>query len=118
MPCLLLLVALPMAVIAQLSEKEDKAQLAQFLSAYKVAKSNFAKNPKSTSAKTRFIAATDRFALASMTTGTLDRKVKYRQALHLYREVLKIDPKNHDASNNSALIISIYKQLGRPVPQG
>ncbi|MDR3708937.1 MAG: tetratricopeptide repeat protein [Capsulimonadaceae bacterium] len=43
--------------------------------------------------------------------------VKYRAALQDYRHALKLDPNNKDAANNKALIESIYRGMGRPIPE-
>ena len=76
----------------------------------------FKKSPTNEQAKSDYIAKTVRLATASMASESLDRKVKYRQALKYYREALKVDPTNEEAKNNSEMIISIYKSMGRPVP--
>jgi tetratricopeptide (TPR) repeat protein len=110
-------VLLASAWAGQAAEKADRAQLAQCQAEYKVAKALLAKSQKNNSIQHRFIVATDRYATASMFSIVLETKIKYRQALHLYREVLKIDPNNHEASVNSAEIIAVYHSLHRPVPQ-
>jgi hypothetical protein len=43
-------------------------------------------------------------------------KVKYRAALDDYRKALSLDPENAEAKDNKAMIESIYKSMGRPVP--
>ncbi len=43
-------------------------------------------------------------------------KVKYRAALDDYRKALALDPENSEAKGNKAMIESIYKSMGRPVP--
>lgn len=68
-------------------------------------------------AKKAYIDATVKFATATMTSPELDAKVKYKAALKLYREALKLDPKNEEATNNSKMIEDIYKSMGRPVPE-
>lgn len=45
------------------------------------------------------------------------RKVKYRAALEDFRKALAADPKNQDAKAAKDTIESIYKSLGRPIPQ-
>lgn len=81
------------------------------------AKTAYHKHPKSASAKKRFVEAGVKYGHMSMTAPDLSPKVKYRQALRIYREVLKVDPKNPVAKPESDLIISIYKSMGRPVPK-
>jgi len=97
-------------------KNNDEPDLLALAKAQKIAQSNLADRPNSSVAKSNFIVATDRLATASMSSQTLDRKIRYRQALRLYRDVLKVDPTNFEAKNNSKLIISIYKQLGKPIP--
>jgi hypothetical protein len=41
----------------------------------------------------------------------------YKYALGDFRHVLKYDPSNEEAKAKSEQIISIYKQMGRPVPE-
>ncbi len=92
-------------------------QLQQIGTEYKAAKAALSKNPKDAKAKKRFVAAGVKFGHESMMSSVLDRKLKYKQALTVYREVLKVDPKNPVAKQESELIINIYKSLGRPVPK-
>lgn len=94
----------------------DRAELKKHELGYKQAKAAFAKTKNAKTKKT-YVDATVRFGTASMTSPVLDRKVKYKNALALYREALKLDPKNAEAKNNSEMIISIYKSMGRPIPK-
>lgn len=96
--------------------KNDAAELKRHEQAYKAAKQAYSKN-KSEKTKKAYVQATVRFGTASMTSPALDTKVKYRQALRLYNEALVLDPKNKEALNNKALIVSIYESMGRPVPK-
>jgi tetratricopeptide (TPR) repeat protein len=47
----------------------------------------------------------------------LPPRMKYPTALKHYREVLKYDKENKTAQNGITTIESIYKSMGRPVPQ-
>lgn len=94
---------------------EDK-QLASLRKAYESAKKSLSAKPKDKKLQQAFVVAGDRYALATMMAPSLSPKVKYPGALRLYREVLKVDPKNREAANNSKMIIDIYKQMGKPVP--
>ena len=96
---------------------EDKKRLATLEKSYVAAKATYTKKPQDAAAKKAFVAAAVKFGHESMMSNTLDRSLKYKQALRVYREVLKIDPKNPVAKPESELIISIYKSLGRPVPK-
>lgn len=97
--------------------KAAKAALAKAAKAYATTKSVFVKSPKVPNAKSRYVAATVAYGTASMFSPVLDRKLKYKQALNLYREALKHDPKNKEAKTNSDMIIAIYRQMGRPIPK-
>ncbi len=101
---------------SKVAPADESIDLGKLTAEQKAAADKFQKDPQSPQAKQNFIAATDRLATASMASPDLDRKVKYRQALHFYREVLKVDPKDDEASSNSQLILSIYKQLHKPAP--
>ncbi|HLP15924.1 MAG TPA: hypothetical protein VK470_06690 [Bacteroidota bacterium] len=57
-----------------------------------------------------------KFADFYMTNDTLPPKVKYPSALREYRAVLALDASNAEAQKGADLIISIYNQMGRPVP--
>lgn len=95
---------------------KSKAELARCQKAYASTKAAYTKKPKSAPLKKAYVEATVRYGTASMMLPVLDRKIKYRQALNLYREALKLDPTNKEAINNRDMIVSIYKSMGRPVP--
>jgi tetratricopeptide (TPR) repeat protein len=84
---------------------------------YEAAKKAYLAKPKDKAKKDAYVKATVVYGHESMVSPKLGAKVKYRQALRLYREALKLDPKNPVAKQESELIVSIYKQMGRPVPQ-
>ena len=84
---------------------------------YLSAKAALAKKPKDKKVRDQFVTAGVKYGHESMTSPALDARVKYKQALKVYREVLKIDPKNPVAKPESELIVSIYKQMGRPIPE-
>ena len=105
-----------LALLATSALAQSAAQVKAYGSAYDAAKKTLAAKPKDAKAKVAYVAAGDRYATATMMSPDLDRKAKYRDALKVYREVLKVDPKNHEAKNNSDMIVSIYKSMGRPVP--
>ena len=110
-PLLLATVAL-----AALASAQTATEVKAYGNAYAAAKKGFAARPKDPKARQAVVAAGDRYATATMMSPDLDRKAKYRDALRIYREVLKVDPKNHEAKNNSDMIVSIYRQMGRPIP--
>ena len=103
--------------MAKPATKEDQKRIQTMQKAYDVAKADFSKHPKDAAAKKRFVAAAVKYGHESMMSPVLEPRVKYRQALHIYREVLALDPKNPVAKPESDMIISIYKSMGRPVPK-
>ncbi len=96
--------------------KEEKAKLVKLEKSYRDSKAKYVKTPKDEKVKKAYVDATVQFGTATMTAESLDRKVKYVGALRLYREALKIDPKNKEAKANKEMIESIYKSMGRPIP--
>lgn len=125
MKLLLALVALVIAGLgsaqpymnAQKPDPNAAKKLAALQKAYVSAKAAYAKKPKDAKVKKAYIDVTVVYGHESMMSQTLDRKVKYKQALNLYREALKLDPKNPIAKKESELIIGIYKQMKRPIPK-
>lgn len=116
-----IVILLAMLVIAAFSfgqqgTDKDKATLAKAEKAYTALKANFTKHPKDAKAKKEYVAATVAYGHESMINPSLGPRVKYRQALKLYREALKLDPTNKVAKEESEMIIKIYKDMGRPVP--
>lgn len=107
---ILALVVLAASVVAQTA-----AEIGIYGKKYESAKKALAAKPKDKGLQKAFVVAGCRYGTASM-NGELPPRVKYRQALRVYREVLKVDPKNKEAGNNSKMIIDIYKSMGRPVP--
>ncbi len=112
----ILFLAVALAAGAHAQSQEAK-QLAEFRAGYVKAKAALAAHPNDRKAKRAFVAAGDKFALATMTAESLPRKTKYVDSLRIYREVLKVDPQNGEAKNNSQMIVAIYKQMGRPIPK-
>ena len=95
----------------------SKVDLTALEKNYDTAKALYEKEPKDAKAKDAFVDAAVSYGHESMMSPDLDPKVKYKQALRIYREVLKIDPENKVAKPESDLIIKIYKSMGRPVPE-
>jgi tetratricopeptide (TPR) repeat protein len=112
----LLAAALLLAVSAR-AQTDEKKELATYQKAYSAAKKILAAKPKDPKVRSNFVAAGNRLATRTMTADSLPPRMKYPTALRLYREVLKVEPKNYEAKNNSEMIISIYKSMGRPIPK-
>lgn len=99
------------------TEQVSAEKLAKADKDYQAAKKAFDKNKKDAKLKKKFVDSTNTFALANMYSATLTTKVKYRNALKYFREVLAVEPKNKIAKEQSDMIISIYQQMGLPVPK-
>lgn len=113
LPALLLAAAL--ATLAGAQSKNTR-ELMQFRAAYASAQKSLTAYPRDPKARKGFVAAGDRLALFTMSADSLTPHEKYAGALKIYREVLKVDPKDGEAKSNSNLILSIYKQMHRPIP--
>lgn len=94
----------------------DNPSTAVLKADYEKAAANLKAHPKDKKTRTAFIAASDRYAAGEMVDPNIDRKIKYKTALELYRAVLKVDPNDVEAKNNSAIIIDIYNKLGKQPP--
>lgn len=101
--------------------KAEKAKLAKLAANSKAARNAYEKNAgKPTAGKFKKAAADTimKEADAVLVSPAMGPKDKYPKALGLYREVVKLDPKNKEAQDAIKTIVSIYKQMGRPVPGG
>lgn len=97
--------------------KAERLALANAKTKYTKAKAAYAKKPKDAKLKKGYIDAAVAYGTTTMNSGALTPREKYPIALAVYREVLKLDPKNKEALNNSKMIEEIYKSMGRPVPK-
>lgn len=84
---------------------------------YRSTKATYNSRPKDKKAKDAYVEATVKLGHETMVSPDYPARFKYKKALQLYREALKLDPKNPVAKQESDLIIQIYKQMGRPVPK-
>jgi TPR repeat protein len=121
-----MLLILPGAVMAQKgpfqggksgTEQVSAEKLSKAEKDYNASKKAFEKNKKDAKLKKKYVDSTNTFALANMYSATLSTKVKYRNALKYFREVLSVEPKNKIAREQSDMIISIYQQMGLPIPK-
>lgn len=99
-------------------QKGTKEELTKLEAIYKKTKAEGAKAKASPKQVKAYVAATVAYGNCVMMSPTLPPREKYPKALNLYREALKLDPKNKVALDNKKLIEDIYKQMGRPVPKG
>lgn len=111
-----LLVALAVLMPAPVSDASSKArlELESARKAYAQASAEFKSDP---STKTAFVDKTVALATTVMMSPEVDRKVKYKEALGLYRDALKLDPENKEALENSQMIEQIYTSMGKEVPK-
>jgi hypothetical protein len=61
--------------------------------------------------------AANTLATATMYDPELPARVKYREALRLYRQVLARLPDHPEARANTETIVGIYQSMGREVPE-
>jgi hypothetical protein len=99
------------------SVEAPKPKLSDLKKVRAAAKAAFEKSPKDEKSKKAYVEATVKLGTATMNAAELPPREKYRGALALYREALKLDPKNEEALENKKLIEDIYKSMGRPIPQ-
>lgn len=118
---LLLALSIPMVAAAQTTkadlDKKELAALAALEKKYVAAKGAYTKKPKDAKLKQEYIKVSLKLANDTMVSPPLPPKVKYPKALRLYREVLKVDPKNKEATENKKMIEDIYKSMGIPIPK-
>lgn len=108
---------LPGIVAAVLfSQFELSASVSGLESAYVSAKAAYAGSANDET-KSALVEATVAWATEVMTDPKLPPNQKYPRSLKLYREAMALDPKNQVAAENSAMIESIYKSLGKPIPE-
>lgn len=115
---LVLSVGIGFAGQKQSSVVAEQKKLAALEKAYTQAKTAYAKNPKDGAAKKKLVACATSYADTVLVSPALKPTEKYPKALSLYREILRLDPKNKNAASNRDLIESIYKSMGRPIPKG
>ena len=101
------------------SKPVTKAELVALEKVYTTTKKAYLVKGKKSAPKVKTAStdATYAYGYGSMTSPDLDRKIKYKQALSLFKECLSIDPTHKQAKSQYDLIVSIYKQMGKPVPK-
>lgn len=98
-------------------EKEARATLARLEKAQSMTSRAYLAMPGDKKIRGAHVAATNALALQWMSMDSIPAREKYRNALKLYREVLKVDPSNAEAQKWIQTIEGIYRQLGRPIPK-
>lgn len=74
-------------------------------------------NKADAKAKSALVAAKLTYGNALRDSEKLPFSVKYRAALKMYRQVLELDPQNKETIEKKTEIESIYKSMGRPIPE-
>jgi hypothetical protein len=67
--------------------------------------------------KKQLVEAAFTYGNTMMNDPDLPPRVKYRAALKQFRRTLELDPNHEGAKKNKEMIESIYRQMGRPVPE-
>ena len=98
--------------------KTKKAEMTKLEATYKRAKAAGEKAKPGTPKQKAYIDATVAYGNCVLVSPLLTPKDKYPKALSLYREALKLDPKNKVALENKNMIEQIYKSMNRPIPKG
>ena len=111
-----LLVALALLTAPPAVSADEKAnqELSTAKAAYTQALAAYKSDPGS---KQDLVEKTVAYATVVMMSPVVDRTVKYKQSLGLYRDALKLDPENKEALENSAMIESIYTSMGKEIPK-
>ncbi|HLJ56837.1 MAG TPA: hypothetical protein VKT77_17490 [Chthonomonadaceae bacterium] len=85
---------------------------------YNAQQAKLKKSPKDAKVKKEYVDNAVKFEQRIyIGANKLKPAVKYRAALALCREVLKVDPKNEQCRKDMDQMVAIYKQMNRPVPQ-
>lgn len=99
------------------SARKEREKIAQLKKSYEKAKATHVARPRDEKARKTFVDSATLYARTVMFAPSLAPKEKYPEALRVYREVLKADPKNREAKDSIQTIESIYASMGRPIPK-
>ncbi len=114
---LIAIVGVSMAYPRQMRDgSKDPKVLPKLQREFSAAQQDFSSHPKDPKARSRYLIAGTRYGHETMMSPILGAKVKYAQALRIYRKVLKVDPNYPVAKEESDMMIRIYKQLHKPIP--
>lgn len=75
-------------------------------------------NPKNAKLKKAYVFDTVKLGMHLMYSTALPPKDKYKPALELFKEALKLDPKNQDAKKAAAQIEEIYRMIAKKRSKG
>lgn len=99
-----------------MTEKEERAKIAEISKLQKTAKASYLKQKSNRKLKKSYIDWTFTLGENYNFAKFVPSREKYPKALGYFREVLKADPKHEGAKKWSEMIVSIYKSMGKPVP--
>ncbi|MFQ3586223.1 MAG: hypothetical protein SNJ74_12585 [Fimbriimonadaceae bacterium] len=94
----------------------EKRMLVQLEEEYRKAKTEHTRAPRDAAKRKAYVDATMKLGMETMTALSMPPREKYPKALRLFREVLRVDPKNKEAAKWRDQIVDIYRSMGRPVP--
>ncbi len=97
-------------------ESQTLLSSGKYEEAIQMLEESYKSNPSLDSLKPALANAHLQYANFLMYKSDLPPRQKYRKALSEYRRVLVLDPDNTEARQNRDLIVSIYNQMGIPVP--
>jgi cytochrome c-type biogenesis protein CcmH/NrfG len=102
------------AVVTQAKKQIAEKKYDAAITALETAQNTDSKSP---AIKATLVEALLGKADGMMADNALPPRTKYPDALRTYRKVLTLDKENKQAQSNIATIESIYKSMGRPIPQ-
>jgi hypothetical protein len=102
--------AKPPAKGGAVGAKYDEARLKEL-------EAKLTRTPKDAKLKTEVAEANYHVGHAMMVNDSLPPRVKYRGALKHFNRALALNPKHPQAAEEKKMIVDIYRQMGRPVPQ-
>ena len=100
-----------------LKDAKAKVDAKQFDAAIALLDPAYKANPKDADLNKALADAHLKYGDSYMYNDQLPPRMKYAPALKQYRQVLVYDKTNKDAQQKINTIESIYKQMGRPIPQ-
>ena len=100
-----------------LKDAKAKVDAKQFDAAIALLDPAYKANPKDADLNKALAEAHLKYGDSYMYNDQLPPRMKYAPALKQYRQVLVYDKTNKDAQQKINTIESIYKQMGRPIPE-
>jgi hypothetical protein len=92
-------------------------EMKEMVEKVKKAQTAYDANKSDAKAKAALAAAKLTYGNALRDSEKLPFNIKYKAALKMYRQVLELDPQNKETIEKKTEIESIYKSMGRPIPE-